>query len=72
MAKRSKTAAAVATPDRALPEIIAIVRANSADPMRGTYEGLRSSEIARYSGYLMFGENDQAFPSQEEWSRIVD
>lgn len=72
MAKRCKAAAVVATPDKDLAEIRAIVRANSADPMRGTYEGLRSSEIATYSGFLMFGEGDAAFPSQEDWSRIVD
>lgn len=39
---------------------------------RGMYEGLESSEIAQYNRYLMFGENDEAFPSQEEWSMIVD
>jgi hypothetical protein len=28
-----------------------------------TYEGLESSEIGKYNQYLMFGENDEAFPS---------
>lgn len=60
------------SPDRPLAEIRAIVAANAADPAKGSFEGLRSSEIATYSGALMFGENDEAFPSQEDWSRIVD
>ena len=37
-----------------------------------TYEGLTSSEIGRYNGHLMFGDNDEAFPSQAEWSMIAD
>ncbi len=36
------------------------------------FEGLTSSEIGRYSGHLMFGDNDEAFPSESEWSMIVD
>lgn len=36
------------------------------------YSGLSSSDIGRYSRSIMFGENDEAFPDQEEWSRIVD
>lgn len=39
---------------------------------RPTYDGLTSSEIAEYNRYLMFGENDEAFPGQAAWSRIVD
>jgi hypothetical protein len=35
-------------------------------------ETLSSAEIGRRNRALMFGENDEAFPSQEEWSRIVD
>ena len=37
-----------------------------------TYENLDSSEIGQYNGWLMHGDNDEAFPSQEEWSMIVD
>jgi len=36
------------------------------------FEGLTSSEIGRYNGTLMFGDNDEAFPSDSEWSMIVD
>lgn len=39
---------------------------------RDTYEGLTASEIGDYNRALMFGDNDEAFPSQEEWSRVVD
>jgi hypothetical protein len=52
-------------------EIKAIVRANQVAG-RNTYEGLTSSEIGQYSRSLMFGDNSEAFPSAEEWSRIVD
>lgn len=59
-------------PDRSLEDIKAVILANGQDPTKGTYAGLRSSEIAAYNRRLMFGENDEAFPSQEEWSKIVD
>lgn len=62
----------VAKPDRSMDEIRAIIAANSADPTKGTFEGLTSSEIAARNRLVMFGPNDEAFPSQEEWSRIVD
>jgi hypothetical protein len=39
---------------------------------RDIYAGLDSSEIGQYNRALMFGDNDEAFPSQSEWSRIVD
>lgn len=39
---------------------------------RDTYEGLTSAEIGEHSRAIMFGDNDEAFPSQEEWSRVVD
>jgi len=29
-------------------------------------EGLTPSENGRYSGYLMHGDNDEAFPSESE------
>lgn len=37
-----------------------------------TYKGLASWEIGLYNGALMFGDDDEAFPSQDEWSSIVD
>ena len=36
------------------------------------YENLESSEIGQYSGWLMFGDDEEAFPSQAEWAMIVD
>lgn len=39
---------------------------------RPTYDGLTTSQIADYSRVLMFGENDEAFPSDAEWAAWVD
>jgi hypothetical protein len=39
---------------------------------RYSYEGFTSDEHAALSRHTMFGDDDIAFPSQEEWSRIVD
>lgn len=39
---------------------------------RESYAGLSSSQIGRYNRALMFGDNDEAFPSEAEWSRTVD
>ena len=36
------------------------------------YDGLTSAEIGRYNRAAMFGENDEAFPDQAEWSSWVD
>jgi hypothetical protein len=36
------------------------------------YENLESSEIGQYSGWLMFGDDEEAFPSQSEWAMITD
>lgn len=58
-------------PAKTLTEIRTTIAANRAAG-RPTYEGLDSSEIGTYSRALMFGDNDEAFPSREEWSRIVD
>lgn len=57
---------------RDLSDIRQIVIANGEDPLRSSYEGLTSEEIAKWNRYVMFGPNDRAFPSQEEWSAIVD
>jgi hypothetical protein len=57
--------------DRSIQEICAIVDANRAN-RRGSYDGLLSHDIGNYSRHLMFGDNDEAFPTQAEWSRIVD
>jgi len=39
---------------------------------RHIYDGWTTAEISAYNRRLMFGEDDCAFPSQEEWSRVVD
>jgi hypothetical protein len=54
-----------------LQTIKANIRANQLAG-REPYAGLTSAEIGRYNGALMFGDNDEAFPDQETWSRIVD
>ena len=36
------------------------------------YKGLSSAEIGVHSRYVMFGENDESFPDESEWSSIVD
>jgi len=53
-------------------EHIKAVIAENRKSGRSTYQGLDSSEIGEYNRALMFGDNDEAFPSQEEWSNIVD
>jgi hypothetical protein len=50
---------------------IAKVKANQ-EAGREYYDGMTSSEIGDYNRYLMFGADDEAFPSQREWSMIVD
>lgn len=54
-----------------LAEIRAIIAANRAAG-RDTYAGLDSSEVGAFNRALMFGDNDEAFPGDAEWSRIVD
>lgn len=56
---------------KSLSEIRATVRDNLAEG-REQYAGLDSSEIGRLSRATMFGDNDEAFPDQDEWSSIVD
>ena len=56
---------------RSPEEVEAIIATNNAAG-RGSFEGLMTAEISERNRRLMFGEHDEAFPSQEEWSRIVD
>lgn len=63
--------AAAQTADRSNDEVEAIIDENNAAG-RGTFDGLRTSEIATRNRRIMFGANDEALPSREEWSRIVD
>lgn len=58
--------------ERSLEEIEAIIRENSRLNTPSTYEGLTTAEIAKRNRHLMFGALDEAFPSEAEWSRIVD
>jgi hypothetical protein len=53
-------------------ELAALYSLNAQSPDRGTFEGFTSAEIAAWHRRLMFGENDEAFPSEAEWSAIVD
>lgn len=61
-----------AQPDRSIEELQALYLANAQDPTKATFEGMTSSEISSLNRRAMFGENDIAFPSQEEWSLWVD
>ena len=54
-----------------IKEIKEIIKNNKAED-RFQFEGLTSSEIGTYSRYLMFGDNDEAFPDQETWALIAD
>jgi hypothetical protein len=57
---------------RTQEELSALRCSNAQDASKGTFDGFTSEEIAQYNRRLMFGENDEAFPSSAEWSRIVD
>lgn len=51
--------------------VAAMVRYNYAE-CKHPFDGMTSHQIGVYNRYLMFGEDDSAFPSQEEWRMIVD
>jgi hypothetical protein len=54
---------------------LADIRAKIAENRRGgseTYAGLQSHEIGKYNRALMFGDNDEAFPGQDEWRKVTD
>ena len=36
------------------------------------FDNLESCEIGKYNAWLMFGDDDEAFPSQSDWSQIID
>jgi hemerythrin len=52
--------------------IQSIVENNRKAGKDNIYNGLTSHEIGIYNRSLMFGENDEAFPDQDEWSAWVD
>lgn len=47
------------------------VAANEAEG-RPSNEGLASHEIGTLNRASMFGDEGEAFPTEQEWSRIVD
>ena len=53
-------------------ELIKAIIQDNRENQRHIYEGLESYEIGIYSGSLMFGDNDEAWPGDDEWSLIVD
>jgi hypothetical protein len=57
--------------NRSFQELKALYLLNAQNG-RHVYDGFSTDEIAAYNRRLMFGENDEAFPGAEEWSRIVD
>jgi len=56
---------------KTLVEIKAIILKNRVT-QAGLYIGLTSSEIGEYNRSLMFGDNDEGFPNEKDWSLIVD
>lgn len=54
-----------------LEVIKATILANQRDG-REPFEGLDSADIGKWNRALMFGENDEAWPGEAAWSRIVD
>jgi hypothetical protein len=56
---------------RRLDAIKQVIQGNRAAG-RDTYAGLDSSEIGQYNRWLMFGDDDAAFPDVDTWSSIVD
>ena len=57
---------------KTLDEIKATVKRNYADGNDSPYTGLTDDEIGRYNGSLMFGDNGEAWPDEQEWSLVVD
>lgn len=56
---------------KSLSEIRGIIKANLMAG-RDQYFGLTSAEIGRRNQSLMWGDNNEACPSTEEWTMIVD
>ena len=56
---------------KTLSQIKEVIAANR-EAGNYTYENLESSEIGQYSGWLMHGDDEEAFPSQAEWAMITD
>jgi hypothetical protein len=54
-----------------LARLKAHVRENS-PAGRSPFEGLASHEIGEYNRAIMLGDNNEAWPGDAAWSRIVD
>jgi hypothetical protein len=61
-------------PTKKMKSLIQIKKVIATNREAGNYlfENLESCEIGKYNGWIMFGDDDEAFPSQAEWSLIVD
>ncbi len=59
-------------PDRSHDDLRALYLKNAHDSQASTFDGFSTSEVAAYNRRTMFGENDEAFPTDDAWSRIVD
>lgn len=69
--KRSNKAPVAPHRHRTIAEIRAVVSDNENNG-REKFAGLTSSEIGEYNRGIMFGDNCEAWPGDEAWSRIVD
>lgn len=56
---------------RPLEEIKEVIQANR-EAGNYLFANLESAECGKYSGWLMHGDNDEGFPTEAEWSLIVD
>lgn len=56
---------------KTLDQIKQVIAANR-EAKNYIYESLKSSEIGQYNRWLMFGDDDEAFPGQAEWAMITD
>lgn len=56
---------------KTLSQIKEVIAANR-ETGNYVFENLESSEIGRYNGWISFGEDEEAFPSQAEWDLITD
>jgi hypothetical protein len=61
-------------PTKKMKSLIQIKKVIATNREAGNYlfENLESCEIGKYNGWIMFGDDDEAFPIQAEWSLIVD
>ena len=59
------------TTERELAIIELIIKRNH-DVGHPTFHGLTTSEISKRNRVMMFGVDEEAFPTQEEWRSWVD